>query len=135
MACLKNSLLNIYDWKPFSTMRSILRWCLIQPLYMKTPMRSKQCNTICSLLGPTVLRGSKSDFKFHVQMKILKSLLFYLLCQQLAEPLGELPSADFAVNGICLPSAKDQFAGMKCKVAGWGHLIPGGDNALSIAFG
>lgn len=41
---------------------------------------------------------------------------------KLATPLAEVPSSDLAVNTICLPESGDNFAGKKCKIAGWGRL-------------
>jgi len=41
---------------------------------------------------------------------------------KLAEPLDAVPTEDLSINTICLPKSDDNFAGMKCKVAGWGRL-------------
>jgi len=41
---------------------------------------------------------------------------------KLDKPLELLPSANMAINSICMPSATDSFVGAKCKVAGWGAL-------------
>jgi len=41
---------------------------------------------------------------------------------KLANPVEPLPSDDMTINTICLPSAEDNFAGIKCTVAGWGRL-------------